>query len=238
MARRPSKSDKARSIKPLLPKDSGFASELETAKREFREGRSKGDGGRRGARRGLQALIVAVQHSRPDLKDRLEPLYHLLANLDGLETGRVDPMFRPRRLRQGGAPPASEACWLQKETTAVAVSMLLDDERFQPIGKRREEAANRYAEKRLRLLGMKAPSKSTVGNWRAEVMAHVPGVVGVPNKTKAKRLNPDQFSDKVQVYMKLWCMWQDMRDEKSASTWIEEILSDDFRSIVASADAK
>ena len=171
------------------------------------------------------------------LKDRLEPLYHLLANLDGLEAGRVDPMFRARRSPLGGAPQAS-ARWLLKEATAVAVSMLMDDVLFHPIRGAREEAANRYVERRLRKRGMRAFSKSTIGNWRAEVMTHLPEGVGVPNKQEAKRLTLDQFDDNVRTYMKLWYMWQDMKGQKSAAAWVDEIFSDDFRSIVASATAK
>ena len=236
MGQSPSRSAKKKNADLFSPIGAALASALKAAKK-FREGSSQ-DGGRKGARDALQALIKAAQDSQPDLKDRLEPLYHLLANLDGLAAGRVDPMFRARRSPLGGAPQASAARWLLKEATAVSVSMLLDDVLFHPIGGAREEAANRYVERRLRKLGMRAISKSTIGNWRAEVMAHLPGGVGVPNKKNAKRLTLDQCDDNVRTYMKLWYMWQDMKGQKSAAAWVDEIFSDDFRSIVASATAK
>jgi|SRR5262245_35258040 len=124
---------------------------------------------RRGAIEQFMAMIDYLRFRRIASLELLRPAHEMVTNLGDLEFGKQHSTLRADRHRKGGRPPITTPAEMLREGAAVAVSILMD-------GGMQERVA-----RKLGSIGLKV-SPVTVGNWRSQVMAHLPDGVGFPGK--------------------------------------------------------
>jgi hypothetical protein len=198
-----------------------LAAELRLARSAFDEDRNNGGSGQIGVCATLNATLKFMQATRPHGRGSLLPLSLLAAALGGLAKGlNVDPMLLPKPKGKGrrSAPPVKS---LKKQLAAVLISMLLDDETFCPEGGRREDAANDYVRRKLKLTSV---SSATLGNWRSEVTSHLRGF-GVPGKADKAIPDPRLCKEAIRLYADIWRAWKDLKGRQSAVELIDRIVA-------------
>ena len=145
----------------------------------------------------------------------MSPARELVDNLGDLEFGNQHPMLLADRKPKGGRPPITTPSEMLREDVAVAVSILMD-------GGMEERLANQHVARKLDSIGLKV-SPETVGNWRSQVMAHLPGGVGRPGKRDEHRtaLPP---SNEVWQYLDWWSKWRDWAKPHSAKQFVDKAV--------------
>jgi hypothetical protein len=205
-----------------------FKSALKVAHLAFEQDRVIGGSGRIGMCAAINAVLKFLQTTRPG-DSSLGHLPLLVTSLAGLEQGcAVDPMFVPPRKNGNRRAPLTQTLLLQY--AAAAVSVLMDDPKFQPgEGQRRTEAAKRYVKRKLAQLGLKV-SWRTVGNWHSKVVGELPtgvGRSGKPDKISAGR----SARYDIQAYLSVWQLWRTKAKPKGeeASVFVNRFLGDELK---------
>jgi hypothetical protein len=186
----------------LAVAEANLQSALTLARAECDRDLGNGGSGRIGVCGALNAVLRYLQ-SNPSLEGQLFPVSLLATGLADLAKGNlVAPIFLPTKKRGRRSAPLHKAS--QKQIVAALVSVLMDDEKFQPDAGKREIAANVHVQRQIHKLGLKIAAP-TVGNWRSEVTAHLRGV-GVPGVKDHKR--PEPGNTQTPLYLALWYDWR------------------------------
>jgi hypothetical protein len=216
-------------IDSRIAAEAEFKSALRVAHLTFEQDRVRGGSGRIGMCAAINATLTFMQTTRPGDSSLLHlPL--LATILAGLEQGcEPDRLVVPPK--KNGDRRASLMQSLLQQYAAAAVSVLMDDPKFQPgEGQRRTEAAKRYVQRKLDQLGLKK-SWRTVGNWHSKVVAELPA--GIGRSGKPDKMHPDGTLAPcgVQAYLSVWCPWRTKAKPKGeeASIFVNRFLGDKLK---------
>jgi hypothetical protein len=225
----------ATKIEALVRAQSAMRSKLESTQKQFSVDRQAGGSGRVGACASLLAMIEFMQATSAAADGQLVPPDMLLLAVAGLDLGHDDPLLA--RPKTGGRPRAPLPRGLLLQHIAVAVSILMDDKRFNPGRGARETAAIRYIQKRLARIKCKKFSDATIAAWRNKVMGFLPRGFGVPGKQDRIQLEPAQSEIEMRVYVKWWTAWREeaRRANAPGTRFVDLLVGPELEPLVRTA---